>query len=167
MKASTTGSGRRTARRVAVGAAVLGLAVAGNAAIGLAGDDGRSGGTPGAPTDAPSPVADDASNRSGGAVSNARSTTRAASVSLDAPTDNGRGGVDPDFGPNPVAPQQTRAAAAEMPAGAYDTDSGLAPEPAVATRAQAEPLAPSDQDVPGAPTGAESGPDTPANDQDG
>ncbi len=165
MKASTTGSGRRTARRVAVGAAVIGLAVAGNAAIGLAGENGRDDGTvPGAPTNAPSPDVDESTNRDGNAVPGLAVTTRAASAT--AALDNGRGGVDPAVGPNPVV--QTRAATTgDVLEGAHDTDSGLAPALEATPRAASGPEAPVDQDVPGAPTGVATATNQPANDQDG
>ncbi|NND75354.1 MAG: hypothetical protein HKN44_10145 [Ilumatobacter sp.] len=155
----------RTVRRIAVGAAVVGLVVAGNAAIGVAGDDGRDGSTvPGAPTDAPSPVVDDSNTREGApAVPAAR--TRAKVTPLNAgPIDNGRGGVDPATGPNPVPVARATAAPSALPA--YDTDDGLAPVDQVSpAKVAADPVV--DQDVPGAATASAAGADRPARDADG
>lgn len=167
MKASTAGSGGRTVRRIAVGAAVIGLAVAGNAAIGLAGDDGRDDGTvPGAPTEAPSPSVDDSTSRDSGATPGPAASTRAASAPAAAPTDNGRGGADPAVGPNAIG-QTEVATSADTLKGGHDTDSGLAPAIQPAPRTASAPEAPVDQDVPGAPTGVGTGTDAVSNDRDG
>lgn len=142
-----------TRRLIAVGGIAAAAIIAGGAiSIAAAGDnDGRERGvSPGAPFDAPAPA------------------------DLDAPIDNGRGGIDP--APRLVA-DPSAASAAVGDVGEIDTDSGV-----VEARATAAPAAndaasqvreaPTDLDDPGQPTAVDqpvvAGPgDVGDNDQDG
>lgn len=172
MMASTTNKLRKPAKGVAIALAVVGVAFAGNSALGLSGDDnGRDGTTvPGAPSDAPSdapaPTDDSDAGRDGASTPGTSSST-ADAPALSANLDNGRGFDEPALGPNPVT-LASNDAASDAPA-AYDTDSGQAPVADATTDAASNeaPSAPSDQDVPGAPTANSDGSDAPSNDQDG
>lgn len=153
-------------RRAAAGLAVVALAVAGGAAVASSdSDDGRGpSDVPGAPTDARVQVDDSNDGRADGA---AVVVARSASVSTPSPaaTDNGRGGNEPAFGPNPIASDASSSAAADS--GSFDTDSGEAPVSGDANVPGARGADTDDRDVPGAPTASEIGSDAPANDQDG
>lgn len=177
----------RPTRRVAVAASFVAVMFAGGVATGMTGNDsdGRDGQTqPGAPVDQPAPTPIDTDAGRGGAgvgkapktaVLETSSAVEGGSTSSAAPADNGRGGVDPASGPQPVVQALAAESAVSLDAGSFDTDSGLAPEPTAngngkskATRAaESTPSAPVDQDVPGAPTGGPPGDDLPPNDADG
>lgn len=179
-KQSRIGKAGRPVRRVVVGVSLIGVALAGSAAIAAASDDGRDGSTvPTAPTDAPAPVPapNDLDRGSGDALPGAPGGQSRASATPGAPTDNGRGGPDPAAGPLAVD-QTSRATAAidsgSVDTGSVDTDSGEMPVPdaelvLTGPAARAETSAPVDQDVPGAAraTDGTSGSDAPSNDRDG
>ncbi len=169
----------RPARRIAAGAAVVGVMYVGGVAVGLGGDfDGRDGTGPGTPTDAPTPVdidqVDDGRSTAdvvGEPAPSTQSESGDGSVATST-RDNGRGGPDPEIGPNaPTRGDLVAATVDELRE--FDTDSGEAPAPALDDVERSETVEPAaveepvDQDVPGAPTDHPDGPDDPADDSDG
>lgn len=180
----------RPARRAAIAASFVAIMFAGGVAAGMGGEDtdGRDGTQPGAPSDAPAPAPIDSdAGRGDSGVGEAPQVSARLIESVGpgaasaAPVANGRGGVDPASGPLPAA--RARPGEVDAPSldvGAFDTDSGLAPEPAASARvsrdvievldqdgADAGPRVYVDQDVPGAPTGNFPGANRASNDADG
>lgn len=159
-------------RRLLIAAASLGLVAATGAVVDAARDDanGRDPGARpssdvddlgGAPAPAPSEVDD---GRGPGARAGAPSENVGGSLAP-AVLDNGRGGVDPEFGPNPIP--RADAGTATVDVGDIDTDSGVPAARDAGDSSGVGETAPADQDVPGAPTMSEPGDDAPANDSDG
>lgn len=143
----------RPARRAAIFVALAGLVVAVDATAGSAENDGSDGrnpdavpGAPSASVDAPSDVDE---GRGDGAAPSAN-RGRSAAPASSGPVDNGRGGVDPDVGPNPVVADSARSAG---DSGSVDTDSGKAPSRNADLGRAAPSGPPTDQDEAGSSSG--------------
>lgn len=146
----------RPARRAAIFVALAGLVVAVDATSGSAENDGSDGrdpdAVPGAPTDASDSPAVVDEGRDGGAAPAADLGRGAAvAVASDGPVDNGRGGVDPDVGPNKIVVESARSVSGDS--GSVDTDSGLKPSRDADQARTAPSGPPSDQDEPGSTSG--------------
>lgn len=151
----TTEQRTRTRRTMLAGVSALGATIA-LTVVGVSGgsaasepNDGRApGASPGAAVDAASPVASDDGRSARDVAARGSATARSSASSASVPLDNGRGGPDPAFGPNPVAGDAARSAA-PVERG-VDTDSGAVPAPDAG--ASTPPSgAPDDADAPLAP----------------
>lgn len=190
-KSRVTG-GRRRGFRVLVGVAAAGTVLATSAAVGIAGNggDGRDGrepsDAPGEPVDSdsgddvvsdgrPGDPAKAPVGRVGRNAENGSAVEGDSLVESEAPVHNGRGGADPVSAPR-APTKNVDSGAVGDPVREYDTDSGEPPpDPPRLSRSEASGSDAADQrdqvlvdqDVPGAPTMSEPGPDDPAADTDG